>query len=400
MTQGGAFLLGHFKVQHIIKLNSSGQPCLWYQCDLDANQCQTKALDGWSSLLKNHDYHLLLPAAWVYQTNTSVPSNNAEVLRQSVPFAIEEELSNDLQDNHVAFVSSGPNKQAVAVVSHQHLDVIKEQVQQHRLNIIGLYSWADFCPRSSDLIHVMYDEQKAVLRLGADDVMEVASDALEDSVNVFGASWDQVRANQPKHEIKGKTMLAAFGVVDCVKALMNHTTVNLLPKGWLSDEKKSATQSMKKLLVVAALLLVSWVGITLYQNHQLNKQIEDIQSQQLNVLKSVFSDLGGTELLDPYGAWQSRLKIMSQDSGGSQSPLTGAIHALGQVMNRLRSQIDLRNLRLVDRRLELSITAESLTLINRFQQQLQTAAPNFKVRVGVNEQDQGRFNSVITMELL
>ncbi len=400
MTQAGAFLLGHLKVQHIIKLDSSGQPCLLYRCDLDSKQCQTQDLHGWASVPQSHECHLLLPAAWVYHTQAAVPSTHTEVLRQSVPFAIEEELSNDLHDNHVAFAAIGPTQQAVAVVSRQHMDDLKVEVQKHRLKIVGMFSWADFCPRSEALMHVMFDDQQAVLRLGSEDVMVVSLSELENTVGVFGEPWQEVRTNRSSHNMEGKRLLPPFNLVDCVAALGDVSSVNLLPKQWLSDEDKTAKQSIKKMVVVAALLLLSWIGITVHQNHQLNNQIESIKAKQLDALKSVFSDVGGTELLDPYGAWQSRLKSMNQDNDTTHSPLTASVHALGQVMNRLRSQIDLRNLRLVDRRLELSISAESLTLINRFQQQLQTAAPNFKVRVGVNEQDQGRFNSVITMELL
>ena len=154
-----------------------------------------------------------------------------------------------------------------------------------------------------------------------------------------------------------------------------------------------------KLWALVVMLVVSWVGIKTFQHISINHQIDELKSRQLSLFTGRFGDASGSELLDPYAALKSRMQRVSQ-SQSTTSPLLVALNYLGQAVENHRSQIEIQSLRLVEQKLEIQITAETMTLINRFQQSLQQAAMEFKVMIGVNEQDAGRFRSVITMEKL
>lgn len=386
-------------VHHIVKLDNKGDAKRWYQFHVDKNECQHQEINGWSALPQEHGYILLLPAAWIYQSNTTVPSKNLDVLKQSVPFAIEEELSNDLADNHVAFSVVGDKQQQVSVLAWSHLDALKDSINQHQLQISAIHSEADFCPSEEGQVVVVFDGDDALMTIGKDQTMTLKRTEVEDMLGVFATDCAQARSNDSSWQAAEKQMLPPVQWLECCQRLLQANTVDLLPDQWLIGTKES-THQHRWLTLWSLLLFLSWSGIQIFQHQQASNAIESIQAEQLQLLQQHFPDAGGSELIDPYAAWQSRLKRMNQSSNQAQSALVAATHAIGAVMNQMRGQIDLRSLRLVEKNMEVAITADSLTLINRFQQQLQDQNLGFKVMVGVNEQDQGRFNSVITMEQL
>ncbi len=386
---------------HIIKLNNEGQPEYWYQYTPETGHFYSESVSHWQDLPKQHDYIVLLPQLWVYQSQTSIPSKSIDVLRQSVAFAVEEELSNDLDQNHVAFKSVANNKQMVSVVSLKHLEALRDMISAHGLQVSGIHSYSDFCPKSEHQLTIMFEGDHVLVAMGYDDAMWVDQESLLEMLSLFGKDYDQVRSNRTDWVMSEKNMLPPFSEQDCAAALFSDFVVDIKPSSdWLKQYHASEQRQYKIIFVLFSMLLLSWVGIRLYQYILISSQAESIKTQQLDLLQQRYSDVGGSEFIDPFAAWQSRLKKLNQSGQSLVSPLTEATHGLGEVMQAMGGQIDLRAMRMIDDRLEISIVADSLTLINRFQQQLQSTAPLFKVLVGVNEQNEGRFNSVITMERL
>ncbi|WP_154222181.1 type II secretion system protein GspL [Marinicella rhabdoformis] len=388
--------------QYILRLNQNGVPYQACIFDQENKRSRESIIKDWADVPKDKEWTVLLPATWVYQTQSSVPSKNTEVLKQSIPYAVEEELSNDVEDNHFAFAILEEGRQKVSVVSLMHLSQLKAAVITHEINVKRLLSEVDFCPKSEGVVSIWIHEDQALLCLGEGETLSVAKEQVVSMLPVFAADLDWVQSNHPiapewlSAELEAKP---AIQLSDCFYAINNHPVIDLMPAGWLKIEDNNKPLSQAKVLILAAVLIVSWIGIKSFQHIQVNQRLDDIKSQQLALFTSRFGDASKSELVDPYAALQSRMQRVNQ-AESIETPFLTALNHLGEAIQSHKQNIDIQSLRMVDKKLEVQITAETMTLINRFQQSLQQSALGFKVLIGVNEQNAGRFKSVITMEKL
>ena len=73
------------------------------------------------------------------------------------------------------------------------------------------------------------------------------------------------------------------------------------------------------------------------------------------------------------------------------------VHHLGAVTQTMKN-VQISDMRLVSEKLEIQISAPNLSIINNFHQQLQAAAYNFDVKIGVNElSDDNVYKSILTV---
>ncbi|MCF6301376.1 MAG: beta-eliminating lyase-related protein, partial [Proteobacteria bacterium] len=124
------------------------------------------------------------------------------------------------------------------------------------------------------------------------------------------------------------------------------------------------------------------------------KKIKQLQKE---LFTQNYPNAAPSELVDPFAALQSRLKIKNAQSTQDQSMLIEAVDKLGQTIKQQQS-VKINGLRLVDQKLELQIVAPSMRVINDFHQLLQQYASDYSVQIGVNELgDDNTFKSILTM---
>ena len=64
-----------------------------------------------SKLATKPEVILMVPASWVYLTQTNIASRSADILEKSIPYSIEDELVNDVEDNYYAWQAQSDHSQ-------------------------------------------------------------------------------------------------------------------------------------------------------------------------------------------------------------------------------------------------------------------------------------------------
>jgi len=383
---------------HILRVNAEGQPVGLYHYDAQSNSCQSTQVSQWSDqVLKKPGLTVLVPAQWVYQTQTQVASKNEELLKKSIPFAVEEELSNELEDNFFAFRQNQDGTQQVVAIHKSPLKQLHQDITDQQLDVRHIYSEHAWIPGTEDTTHVWQEGDSSLVRFGLNQAMVVPTEQLEQLIPVFATEHKKVITNQaivlPGYQVEESLTETIYArhVVD-----VDHLGL------WVDELQKENTenkQSSWRLVGWLTLaLLSSWLGIRLYQLNQLHNQIETIKQQQQHILIQAFPDAAAVELNDPYAALNSRLQLASGQNNQSSTILLDAVHGIGQVFQQ-QQQIQLKGLRLSNGVLEIQIAAPTMSSINQFHQALQATTPAYRVLIGVNELgDDNVFKSILTME--
>lgn len=345
------------------------------------------------------DVIVLLPNSWVYLTMSRVPSKSAEVLKQSIPYSIEDELANEVEANDYAWFSHSEKLQAVAVISQKKRQAVYQWIKQRRLPVKAIYSEVVFCPAKTDCLVVWQQQDQVLVRFGVAASMVCESAQLPELVTAFAGDLNCVWSNQPVAAVpetfKVKPPLT---LNDCCAYLVNQPPEpNLLKPEFFIETSKQQQKLGKRVVALALLLLLSWIFISGIQAYQLSSHIKQLKTSQQQLLSATFGQLSPTEQNDPFAALQSRLKQFSQSSNRPQNTLLDGLYYLGETRAQIKT-VELNGLRLFDNQLEIQISAPRIAHINQFQQQLQTLAGDYAVNIGVNELSDGVYQSILTMK--
>lgn len=385
--------------QMILRINNGGEPLCLYRYDAQSKVCDTLPISDWSDDQLSVDaLTVLLPASWVYLTETHIASKSNELLNKSIPFAIEEELSNEVDDNYYAFQLLSDNHQSVAAIEKGLLDQLHLQIKQHNLRVSAVYSEANWLPRATDHMFLWQDENSSLIRFGADSAMRIANNQVAKMVAVFAANLKSL-ITQEGTSLEGTDIKVENGLTAamCCAAMNQAEPINLYVDAIRNEQKNQQQQSFKPVIFMTALLLFSWVFIQGYQWFNLNQSIAQLKTQQKNLFTDNFPDAAPAELVDPFAALQSRLKLKGDSNNQQSNVLLDALQGIGAVLQQ-QPLIQINGIRMVDNKIELQINAPSMSAINAYHQSLQLQAVAFDVQIGVNElTDDSSFRSILTV---
>ena len=384
---------------YLLRVDQQVQPQSLLVFDDQSRRCEVMTQLSWDDeRLAVNDIKLLLPVTWSYHSTTQVASKNLEILAKSIPYAIEEELSNEVEENYFAFRLNSDGSQDVVATNKSQMQRLQQTIESQQLSVAAIHCETEWLLSAEDTVCIWFDDDSALIKLDAQQAMRVANHQVDDMLPVFAADKSLLRANQ---NIATKTSQWQLGppitAAECCQHLLSSAPLNLYTEELKSSQQPKTQESWRLVSGLVAAVLVSWVLIQTIQWFQLDQDVAELKAQQQALFQQVYPDAAPAELTDPYAALQSRLKLNSeQNRAGSQLFLSLVDH-LGQATNQ-HPMIQLRSLRLVDDKTEVQVVGPRLTVINEFHQTLQQQAPAFNVQIGVNElNDDNTYNSILTL---
>jgi general secretion pathway protein L len=384
--------------QHLLRIGNDGKPSCLLSFGAQS-QVQKKPVSGWSDVvLKDKSMVLLLPATWLYQSKTKIPSKNLDVLQKSIPFAIEEELSNEVEENYYAFNVNDDGSQDVIAIKKELLEGIGRSIKQNKLDISGIYSELDWIPAVEDAVSVWIEDDYALIRFGDGQVMRSAQAQVPQLIDMFKQNLKSVYTNDAEAlQYEGLPVQNNLDEEQCRSFLNQHAVINLYLETIKEEKQQQRPESWRMIWVLAGALILSWLAIQMFQMMQLGKSIDGLKADQQALFKQVFADAAPSELIDPFAAMKSRMQLSGNHSTEVKSIFLDTVHHLGKVVKTMNS-VELSNIRLVNDKLEIQIAAPNISAINSFHQQLQMAAKDYSVQIGVNElSDDNVYKSILTV---
>jgi general secretion pathway protein L len=83
---------------------------------------------------------LIVSAHLVLTTQVTIPSKNEEVIRQSIPFALEEEIASDVDENHFSYTQLEDQMFLVSVINKKIIEKIQSRLLNNNLVCKEIYS--------------------------------------------------------------------------------------------------------------------------------------------------------------------------------------------------------------------------------------------------------------------
>jgi general secretion pathway protein L len=388
----------------IVRVNEKLIPEFQIKYKTSDNTAVKSKILSWEhiNLESNQKLIVVLSANLVLTTQVKIPSKNEEVIKQSIPFALEEELATDVIDNHFSYTQLNDQMFLVSIINKKLISLLQSQLKTAGLVCKELYSEIFTVPSQANQLVLCNTEDGYIARDGLLGLN--LDDSMLDNFLELSEYKDIIYYSDSQKELAVDNKIEFINVETSLlqaKTIIAGKGVNLFQGEFAQniDNKKSANP-WKKLIILLALLLVSWLTINLYELFHLSSTIDNIKNQQKTVLVQSIPNASETELKDPYSAFQSRIK-QSQNSRLSSNN-QGFIIALSYIGKALiqNSTIQIQSLRLREQKLEVKLLASDVNSLNQFQLDLKNVALSMRIKTGTRTSNQEGVSSTITMEQL
>jgi general secretion pathway protein L len=341
----------------------------------------------------------LAPGIDCVLTQASIPGRNRKKLQRAVPYALEEQFSEDVEDLHFALgpaVAGG--EFPVVVVAIQRMNALLEVFAKAGLEVHQLVPDLLTIPCPADTVCAVIDGDVALVRSGPYSGFAVDAEnlglLLASQLEQGDGGTQSVHITVPVG-----TSLPGLEVLDAQVEIehTNGTALDVLARGLSSPSidllqgAYSRSREWVKLWrpwrITAALLLtgivlthaakgVDYMGLK-QQQTELNSRIE-------TVFKEVFPD--ARRVVNPRVQMQQQLEQMQRQRGGGSQFIT-LLARSGEVL-RATGDVDITGASFRAGRLDLDLTVASLQILDELKQTLAARGLDVEIQSATTEAGQ------------
>lgn len=340
------------------------------------------------SLMRGRRVLLIIPNDDVVLTSIKIPSKNKKQLLQAIPFALEENLAEDIEDLHFSIHQDNPeNDTNVAVINRNKLESYISLLKTNGITAHFVLPQVLSQVINSDSWSLL--ETQIETQVKTQDDIEDSADNTNTSVSVrlndfYGFSCDssllEIFIQQIEND-KPKQIITNIATQDLLEELQeyplealdpnkiyyhsvdNALALNLLT-GFISQKQKSGIdwKIWRAPLVIASLLIATWVGILGWQNTMLQKQ----RTQLGRSINSLFtSTFPGSRIVDPAQQMSSKLTQLKKNTGTTVSSPLPLISGISPLLKEYKD-LALSEIRYKENKLQIIVESPSLTRLETF----------------------------------
>lgn len=320
---------------------------------------------------------VLAPAEDVRLCEARVPGRNRQKVLQAIPYALEEQLAEDVEGLHFAI---GPLQESgeypVAVVSQQRMEAWLASLSTLQLVPDEMVSEIQVLPIEAGSWSMLVDDGRALVR--SNSYAGFATDTSTVST-LFELYAGQESAPQ-RVQVYGNTIID-LGVVDVEMDAGDLSPLQLMAWGWkqktainLLQGKYSQKEDIKQLLSpwrATAALLVAGLVLALVSvgvdSYRLSHQNEALSAQIEQLYKKTFPN--AKRVVNARAQMEQQLKRLQLQSGTSQTDFIALLGETGNVIKRTQG-VEISAASFRDGRLDLELAVDNLQILDKLKQEL------------------------------
>lgn len=292
----------------VIHIESNNENLTWFlegeEISALSSSAQTLADKSWNNF--GGEVIVFVPTADVYLTQAKLPQLSNVKLRKMIPFAIEDEITNDITDCHFAIASPDSSGYTpIAVVNRERMDAwlallpagLKEHISAMVPDVLGLpWNSGTWTLAEVGEYALVRRDSVAGFAIEKDNVVEIIAQYMRENnhpidtlllVSPLSHSDLEKRMTGELHLPVTQQALEGAWVVYLSKNFDKNKSLNLLQGEYQSDYSMRGIPRLKRIfaaLVIGWFMLISVIGfvkwsILSFQSHRLNTELAVIYDE-------------------------------------------------------------------------------------------------------------------------
>ncbi len=344
-------------------------------------------LEQVSSVTQNANVIVLLPLEQMLLTSVNTRARKHKHLQKAVPFALEDELAEDVENLHFALGQRfGENDFPVAVINKNILDAILEELSN--VNSYPDLLTADIfgLPFREGTWSILIENERALVRtaiyqgftIDLHNLQQMLTSSLRQA-NETPAELNVYCCDDQQTGIKKLNLpISTNELDDCPPGLFadgfdENVCINLLQSSYKDKDKKHRQVGAWK---VAAILFGVWIVlsfISVFLDHRrLSKQEEYLDAQIVEIMSQAFPDMDNVSADSARTKMEARLKnFINLTSASSRSDFMELLAMSGESMKQAgKIYIDAVSYR--EGKLNMSVKSSDVQILDTVKQSLKS----------------------------
>ncbi|MGI9284643.1 MAG: type II secretion system protein GspL [Pseudomonadales bacterium] len=342
--------MNYFGLRFVPELDPRTTPCSW------------ALLDPYGALLEEGEHLLfqlrerieidedirviiLVSGERVLTTEIDVAPHHARHIKKALPFMVEEQLAEDIDDVHLALPpNAGVGKNHISVVSHQELIHWLELLYSVDLEPYMIAPEFLFLPNPESDLRILFDQDRALIQYDQYAGTVVEQDNLDVYLQLYGQSVDKSEALQfslmaSDEDERGKEALtnfseslkenepdavintqiyreSVFSVLAVMAIKSMDQALNLLQGGYrVRTESQQTFMKWRPVAAVVALFVVCELALFVGSGMWFQSKASDVKADSVSLYRKLFPS--ERRVVNPKLQFQSHLNE-SQSTGFSK----------------------------------------------------------------------------------
>jgi general secretion pathway protein L len=357
----------------------------------EANDCGIVKLANAAELIQDRTVVILLPVEQLYITSVAVQTKNKKQLEKAIPYALEDDLTEDIENLHFALGKRKDDGEIpVTVISKSHLDHLIKILSSSNVlpdvitaDIYGL-DWQQgewtLCIDNGHLL--ARTEQWNGFGCETNDFNDFMNATLNEQsekptkITVYSHPDEKLEdiIKLPNVELDDFWSPSAF-----IKGYSNDECINLLQADYVKADKHHKTLRPWK---IAAVLAAIWVTISLGQTaieySRLNTLDKKLTAEIDQTFKQTFPDV--KKVVNARVQMEQRIKqLSSSDESVSNADFLKLVHQSGYELYK-DPNISITDLQYKNNQLSLDIKTKNIQVLEAVKSKLQSKNINAKLQ--------------------
>lgn len=363
--------------------------CLFTDENASTGRVRSGQITELTSDLADKELVLIIPSEQVLLTSVYLPGKNPARLKQALPYALEDQLISDIEDQYfVLGPKTGEQTYAVAVTEKQYLDQVLLALKETGIHPRYVFPESLLLPASKSSLTLLEDNERVVVRSGLfkgfacdrENIELIIESLLNDEnldiqkINTYGSPGFSLNLDDTvdyeQHEPPATLVNLLYH--DSVKEL------NLLPRQFIHRDQLD--KKLRQWLPAAAMLL-AWVIIQLsvqvYDYYKLKKQDNALQASLEKIYRQAFPE--SKRIVNVEVQMRQKLKELREKSGRAQSGFTEMMVKSAPILKKAPG-LKLQSLRYHDGRMDIDLEIRDLQSLEQLKENL-VKAGNWEVEI-------------------
>lgn len=343
-------------------------------------------LEQAAAAAEQHRVTVLLDSSSVHLNHVRLPTSNRQKMLRAVPYALEEQLAEDIDDFHFVIGNTDPvYGTPVAGIRKNTIEALLEAFGTAGIHVDAVIPDAVCSPAAPDQWTVLLHGGKALLQyqaligavIDADNLALLLQASLARTeqkpakIVVFcpdGESADRVPEDVGSDIEVVKVAYNTHPLVVFCSEFTRARSLNLL-QGRYKPRRKSTGQWHRWRLAasLAAVWLVLYLGISLFELSQLKARNSEIAIQIEQIYKQAFP--GSKRIINPRVQMEQKLAEL-RGGGGDQASQFLALLTESAAIFADQKDIDLQSIDFRNNRMDIGLTGSNLQSVETLNKQL------------------------------
>ena len=366
--------------------------------DSDANNCGKVKLSHASELIQDRKVVILLPIEHLFVTTTAVQTKNRKQLEKAIPYALEDDLTEDIENVHFAIGKRTENGEIpVIVISNANLD-----------HLISTLSKVNILPDiiTSDIYGLEWKENQWTLCIDDQHLLARTSPwdgfgcETNDFVDFIQFAMSDKDAKPERFEVYSHPdeNLEYISKLDnvvfddfwspasFVRGFNEEDCINLLQGSYAKADKQHKTVRPWK---IAAALAAIWFAVSLahlgLDYSRLNKLDGQLTAEIEQVFSRTFPDV--KNIVNPRVQMEQRIKkLSSNETSVSNADFLKYLHQSGYELYKNKN-VSITDIQYKNNQLSLDIKTKDIQILESVKTKLQSKNINAELQTAKSIDD-------------